>query len=38
VVLSWATFKEMDEEHRKKMERDDVAESEIGDLDDERED
>lgn len=36
VVLSWATFKEMDEEHRKKMEMADVAESDVGDLEDER--
>jgi drug/metabolite transporter (DMT)-like permease len=33
IVLSWATFKEMDEEHRKKMEKADVAESDIGDFD-----
>ncbi|KIW00290.1 uncharacterized protein PV09_08180 [Verruconis gallopava] len=31
VVLSWATFKEMDEERRKKIEQADVAESDIGD-------
>jgi drug/metabolite transporter (DMT)-like permease len=36
LVLSWATFKEMDEEHRKKMEQADVAESDIGDLDEDR--
>lgn len=34
VVLSWATYKEMDEERRRKAEEADVAESDIGDLDD----